>query len=43
VLGVPLRRCWLYSRSPDAGYYRARAVCFEGNRVARVIRRWMRE
>jgi inner membrane protein len=43
ALGVPSQRCWLYSRSPDSGYYRARAVCFEGNRVARVIRRWIRE
>jgi inner membrane protein len=43
ALGVPAQRCWLYSRSPDAGYYRARAVCFEKDRVAIVIRRWMRE
>jgi hypothetical protein len=43
ALGVPSQRCWLYSRSPDNGYYRARAVCFEDNRVARIIRRWMAE
>jgi inner membrane protein len=43
ALGVPSEHCWLYSRSPDNGYYRARAVCFEDNRVAWVIRRWMRE
>jgi inner membrane protein len=43
ALGVPRQRCWPYSRSPDHGYYRARVVCFEDNRVARVIRRWVRE
>ena len=42
-LGVPNQYCWLYSRSPDDGYYRARAVCFEDDRVVSIIRRWMRE
>jgi hypothetical protein len=41
-LGVPSEHCWLYSRSPDNGYFRARIVCFEDGRVVRVIRRWMR-
>ena len=43
ALGIPAQRCWLYSRSPDDGYYRARVVCFQADRVAIVIRRWMRE
>jgi inner membrane protein len=43
ALGVPSQHCWLYSRSPDDGYYRARAVCFDDHRVARIIRRWTRE
>jgi inner membrane protein len=43
ALGMPARHCWLYSRSPDAGYYRLRAVCFEDDRVAAVVRRWIRE
>ena len=43
ALGVPSRHCWLYSRSPDNGYYRARVVCFEGDRVVQVVRRWIRE
>jgi inner membrane protein len=50
-LGAPLRvlpfrgrdECWLYSASPDDGYFRARAVCFEDGRVSGVIRRWLRE
>jgi inner membrane protein len=49
VLGVPLREipggggtCWVYSRSPDEGYFRARAVCFTDGRVTNVIRRWIR-
>jgi hypothetical protein len=42
-LGVPSQHCWLYSRSADRGYYRARAVCFEQRRVAQVVRRWVRE
>jgi inner membrane protein len=40
--GVPSLHCWFYSRSPDQGYYRARAVCFERDRVAEIVRRWMR-
>jgi inner membrane protein len=42
ALGAPRRHCWLYSRSPDAGYYRARAVCFDDGRVATIVRRWTR-
>lgn len=43
ALGVPARHCWWYSRSPGRGYYRARIVCFENQRVEQVVRRWMRE
>jgi hypothetical protein len=43
ALGAPLQRCWLYSRTPDGGYYRARIVCFEQDRVAAVIRRWVKD
>jgi inner membrane protein len=43
VLGTPQQNCWMYTRSPDASYYRMRAVCFEGDRVAVVIRRWVKE
>jgi len=43
ALGVPVRHCWWYSRSPGRGYYRARVVCFENQRVAQIVRRWMRE
>ena len=42
TLGVPVRHCWWYSRSPGAGYYRGRIVCFENQRVGQVVRRWMR-
>ena len=42
VLGVPSLDCWFYSRSPDDGYFRARAVCFDGDRVAEIVHRWMR-
>jgi inner membrane protein len=42
ALGVPSLHCWFYSRSPDHGYYRARAVCFERDRVAEIVHRWMR-
>lgn len=43
ALGVPGQHCWLYSRSPNDSYYRARVVCFENARVAVVVRRWMKE
>jgi inner membrane protein len=43
ALGAAVRHCWWYSRSPSRGYYRARVVCFENQRVAQVVRRWMRE
>jgi hypothetical protein len=39
---MPEAYCWMYSRNPSGGYYRARAVCFENDRVAEVIRRWVR-
>jgi inner membrane protein len=42
ALGVPARHCWWYSRSPGRGYYRARLVCFEHQRVGQIVRRWMR-
>ena len=41
-LGSAERPCWLYSRSPGAGYFRARAVCFANGRVAGVVRRWVK-
>jgi len=41
-LGGAARPCWLYSRSPDRGYFRARAVCFADGRVANVVRRWVK-
>ena len=49
-LGPPLRvvpfrgrdECWLYSASPDNGYFRARAVCFESGRVSAIVRRFVR-
>ena len=43
ALGLPREACWLYSRSPDEGYFRARAVCFTDGRVRGAIRRWLRE
>jgi inner membrane protein len=43
ALGTPLQNCWMYTRSPNRGYYRLRAVCFDGDRVAAVIRRWVRD
>jgi len=42
TVGDPNAPCWVYSRSPGNGYFRARAVCFEGGRVAVIIRRWVR-
>lgn len=42
-LGPAGRGCWLYSRSPSSGYFRARAVCFANGRVSQVVRRWFRE
>jgi hypothetical protein len=43
ALGPPRETCWLYSRSPDAGYFRVRAVCVADGRVTNVVRRWTRE
>lgn len=36
------RPCWVYSRPPGNGLFRARAVCFEDGRVEVIIRRWVR-
>jgi len=41
-LGSAERPCWLYSRSPDQGYFRGRAVCFSNGRVTGVVRRWVK-
>jgi inner membrane protein len=41
-LGSPSRPCWLYSRSPDHGYFRARAVCFADGHVSGIVRRWVK-
>ena len=41
-LGSTERPCWLYSRSPDQGYFRGRAVCFANGRVTVVVRRWVK-
>src|SRR5687767_93854 len=43
ALGAPLETCWVYSRPPNGGYFRARGVCFTDDRVRMVVRRWMRE
>jgi inner membrane protein len=43
ALGPPEETCWVYSRSPNRRYFRARAVCFAGDRVNSVVRRWVRE
>jgi inner membrane protein len=43
VLGLPEQVCWVYSRSRGGNYYRARAVCFENERVVEVIRLWHKE
>ena len=43
ALGAPVEHCWVYSRSPHGGYFRARAVCFNRGVVGAVVRRWMRE
>lgn len=42
TVGSVDRPCWVYSRPPGNGFFRARAVCFEDGRVALVIRRWVR-
>jgi hypothetical protein len=39
---TPLGECWLYSRGPDAAYFRGRAVCFDRGRVSTVVSRWLR-
>jgi inner membrane protein len=41
-LGSAERPCWLYSRSPDQGYFRGRAVCFSNGSVTVVVRRWVK-
>jgi inner membrane protein len=43
TLGKPEGSCWIYSRSPDGGYFRGRGICFDGGRVDQVARRWIRE
>jgi inner membrane protein len=43
ALGTPRETCWLYSRSPDDGYFRLRAICFADGRVTQVVRRWVRQ
>ena len=43
ALGAPRETCWAYSRPPDGGYFRARGVCFTGDRVRTVVRAWVRE
>jgi len=43
ALGAPRETCWVYSRPPNGGYFRARGVCFTDDRVRMVVRRWMRE
>jgi inner membrane protein len=44
AVGSAARPCWLYSQSPDQGYFRARAVCFtDEGRVSAVVRRWLKE
>lgn len=42
TLGRPEGSCWLYTRSPDGGYFRGRGVCFDNGRVEQVVRRWIR-
>ena len=43
ALGIARQSCWFYSRSLDHGYYRARGVCFDSDRVANVVKRWLKE
>src|SRR5688500_14839877 len=43
VLGIPRETCWVYSRSPDRRFFRARGVCFADDRVRMVVRRWIRD
>src|SRR5687768_3696024 len=43
ALGAPRETCWAYSRPPDGGYFRARGVCFTGDRVRTVVRQWVRD
>jgi hypothetical protein len=42
ILGAPESSCWVYSRSPDNGFFRARGVCFNKGLVDEVVRRWVR-
>jgi inner membrane protein len=42
AVGDAQDRCWVYSRSPSNGYFRARAVCFADGRVSQIVRRWVR-
>ena len=43
ALGIARRSCWFYSRSLDHGYYRARGVCFASDRVANLVKRWLKD
>jgi len=40
ALGPPDGTCAIYSRSPSHGYFRARGVCFERDKVVEVHRMW---
>jgi inner membrane protein len=40
ALGPPGGTCAIYSRSPSHGYFRARGVCFEDDKVVEVHRMW---
>jgi hypothetical protein len=42
-VGSDDRPCWIYSRSPSNGYFRARAVCFADGKVSQIVRRWFNE
>ncbi|MGB2714265.1 MAG: metal-dependent hydrolase [Vicinamibacterales bacterium] len=42
-LGRANEVCWVYTRSRNGSYYRAREVCFAGDRVVDVIRQWHRD
>ena len=41
-IGAAEHPCWVYSRSPSNGVFRARAVCFVDGRVDEVVRRWVK-
>jgi inner membrane protein len=43
ILGAPDGNCWVYSRPPTGGFFRARGVCFDQGRVDQIVRRWIRD